>query len=38
MPIVLKEARKTNYWLRLLRDSNIVSSSNIKHESEEFNG
>ena len=39
MSIALKEARETNYWLRLLRDSNIVSSSNIKpliNESEEL--
>ncbi len=39
MSIALKEARETNYWLRLLRDSNIVNSSNIKpliNESEEL--
>jgi four helix bundle protein len=29
MAIASKEARETNYWLRLLRDSKICSSSDI---------
>jgi four helix bundle protein len=30
MSIASKEARETNYWLRLLRDSKIVPESKIK--------
>ena len=30
MSIASKEARETNYWLRLLRDSKIISDSKIK--------
>jgi len=30
MSIASKEARETNYWLRLLHDSKIVSDSKIK--------
>ena len=29
MPIASKEARETNYWLRLLRDSGIVDKMEI---------
>ena len=29
MSIALKEARETHYWLRLSRDSNLISSKDI---------
>ena len=39
MSISSKEARETNYWLRLLRDTNLVNNIHIKYllkESEEI--
>jgi four helix bundle protein len=30
MSIALKEARETNYWLRLLRDSGIIINSKVE--------
>lgn len=39
MNIALKEARETNYWLRLMRDSRIMTnteSGNILKESEDL--
>ena len=40
MSIASKEARETNYWLRLLRDSGIVEATSIESlllESEDIN-
>ena len=39
MSIASKEARETNYWLRLLRDSDLckkIDFSNLINESEEL--
>ena len=39
MSISTKEARETNYWLRLLKDTNLVNNIDIKYllkESEEI--
>ena len=39
MSISSKEARETNYWLRLLRDTNLVNNIDIRYllkESEEI--
>ncbi|MCZ6776489.1 MAG: four helix bundle protein [Ignavibacteria bacterium] len=39
MNIVLREARETHYWLRLIRDSGIVESGSLDgiiNESEEL--
>jgi four helix bundle protein len=37
MSIALKEARETNYWLRLIRDSNILNNlDNFISKSEEL--
>lgn len=30
MSIASKEARETNYWLRILRDSGVISKKNIE--------
>jgi four helix bundle protein len=35
MNIALKEARETNYWLRLLRDSGIIKEIDIKEALDE---
>ena len=31
MSIASKEARETNYWLRLLRDSNLCKDTDFSH-------
>lgn len=31
MNIALKEARETNYWLRLIKDSKILKSTHMEH-------
>jgi len=36
MSIALKEARETNYWLRLLLKSNYLEDMNILNESSEI--
>jgi four helix bundle protein len=35
MNIALKEARETNYWLRLMRDSQMISVSGVENMLEE---
>jgi four helix bundle protein len=35
MNIALKEARETNYWLRLMKDSRIITDSDIANTLEE---
>jgi len=40
MSIAYKEARETNYWLRLIRDSNVYTSNSLEYlisESNELN-
>lgn len=40
MSIAYKEARETNYWLRLRRDSNVYTSNSLEYlisESNELN-